>query len=64
MAWGLTNDMLGYLMDGYDYVLDDAAPFVEEAPGDHYEETNSIGPSGWPTILEAYEEILGRRPGP
>jgi hypothetical protein len=63
MCWGLTNDMLGYLMPAYDFELDADAPFIDEAPGDHYEETNSIGPNGWPTIRRTFGEILDRRPG-
>lgn len=42
---GLTEDFLGYIVPRYNYVLHPSAPYVEEADGDHYEETNSIGPS-------------------
>jgi hypothetical protein len=63
MAWGLTNDMLGYFIPAYDFVVDDAAPYIDEAYGYYYEETNSIGPSGWPTIERTFGEILDRRPG-
>jgi hypothetical protein len=63
MAWGLTNDMLGYFIPAYDFVVDDAAPYIDEAYGYYYEETNSIGPSGWPTVERTYGEILDRRPG-
>ena len=41
---GLGNDELGYIPPDYDYQLHDGAPYVAEAPGDHYEETNSVGP--------------------
>jgi hypothetical protein len=40
---GLGNDELGYIIPQYDFVLADV-PYYSEAPGDHYEETNSIGP--------------------
>ncbi|NJK31947.1 MAG: hypothetical protein HC927_05745 [Deltaproteobacteria bacterium] len=41
---GLGNDELGYIIPDYDYVLADTLPFLNEAEGDHYEETNSLGP--------------------
>lgn len=41
---GLTEDFLGYIVPSYNYVLSTAVPYIVEAPGDHYEETNSIGP--------------------
>ena len=40
---GLGNDELGYIIPDYDFELA-ALPYLAEAPGDHYEETNSIGP--------------------
>ncbi|RME28348.1 MAG: hypothetical protein D6798_02605 [Deltaproteobacteria bacterium] len=45
LAWviGLGNDELGYIIPAYDFVLDDTNPWFDEAPGDHYEETNSLG---------------------
>jgi hypothetical protein len=49
---GMTEDFLGYIVPDYDYVLDEHNPFVEQADGDHYEETNSIGP-------RAEEELVG-----
>lgn len=41
---GLTQDFLGYIVPSFNYVLDPDAPYFAEAAGDHYEETNSIGP--------------------
>ena len=55
---GLTNDFLGYLIPEFDYVLDPGLPYIGEAPGDHYEETNSIGIDGSPRILGKLEELL------
>ena len=49
---GLGNDEVGYLVPPYDYILDERSPYISEAPGDHYEETNSIGPSTVPAVLE------------
>ncbi len=49
---GLGNDEIGYLIPPYDYVLDPRSPYLAEAEGDHYEETNSLGPSTVPKLLE------------
>lgn len=60
---GLTQDFLGYFIPPFDYELHPTAPYIAEAAGDHYEETNSIGESGWPRIGRKIEELLlYRRP--
>ncbi|MGE0786225.1 MAG: neutral/alkaline non-lysosomal ceramidase N-terminal domain-containing protein [Sandaracinaceae bacterium] len=59
---GLTNDYLGYLMDSYNFVVDEASPYIVEADGDHYEETNSVGAMTWPTIHHELEQLLGWTP--
>jgi hypothetical protein len=41
---GLGNDELGYIIPEYDFVVADSMPYFNEADGDHYEETNSLGP--------------------
>ena len=41
---GLGNDELGYIIPDYDYLLHPTMPYVNEPDGDHYEETNSLGP--------------------
>jgi hypothetical protein len=41
---GLGNDEIGYIVPDYNYQLDPDDPWFDEAPGDHYEETNSVGP--------------------
>ena len=41
---GLGNDQLGYILPTYNFQLDEVQPWFEEAEGDHYEETNSLGP--------------------
>jgi hypothetical protein len=60
-AWilGLGNDEIGYLVPPYDYVLAESAPYLSEPPGDHYEETNSLGPTAVPTLLAAAELVSG-----
>ncbi|MGC8927491.1 MAG: hypothetical protein ACP5QK_06155 [Myxococcota bacterium] len=39
----LGNDFLGYLVPEYDFRLSDDYPYFSSAPGDHYEETRSVG---------------------
>ncbi len=55
---GLGNDMLGYLVPEYNYVLHRTNPYLDEPPGDHYEETNSVGIDGWPTVKREIESLL------
>ncbi len=59
---GLGNDEVGYLVPSYDYKLHDRTPYLSEPEGDHYEETNSIGPSAVPTLLEAADVLLTYAP--
>ncbi|MCB9591217.1 MAG: hypothetical protein H6719_00680 [Sandaracinaceae bacterium] len=55
---GLTNDFLGYFLPEFDYQLDPGLPYIGEAPGAHYEETNSIGISGWPRVEDQLHQLL------
>jgi hypothetical protein len=55
---GLGNDELGYFIPSYDYVLDPVTPYLVEADGDHYEETNSVGPSAVPILLDTADKII------
>lgn len=59
---GMTNDYLGYFVPEYNYVLSESAPYIDEAEGDHYEETNSVGVDGWPTVRRELEGLLGWAP--
>ncbi|MBV1862699.1 MAG: hypothetical protein KUG77_30030 [Nannocystaceae bacterium] len=66
---GLGNDELGYIIPEYDFVLADSMPYFNQAEGDHYEETNSLGPQT-AGILEAeadrlidFANALADRPG-
>ena len=45
LVLGLTEDFAGYIVPSYNYELDATSPYLEEAKGDHYEETNSVGPA-------------------
>lgn len=55
---GLANDELGYVVPPSDFVLDEKLPFVREAEGDHYEETNSVGIHGASVLAKAFEKAL------
>jgi hypothetical protein len=52
---GLVNDELGYILPQEDYAYPDD-PFD---PGDHYEETISIGPETGPRLLATLRAMLG-----
>jgi hypothetical protein len=55
---GLGNDFIGYIVPPYDYELHPSAPYFEEADGDHYEETNSVGPEAEPRLRRVLERLL------
>jgi hypothetical protein len=40
---GLTQDFLGYIVPSFNFVVDPDNPYLVDAEGDHYEETNAIG---------------------
>jgi hypothetical protein len=60
---GLGMDFVGYMVPEYDYVVLD---YFNQAPGDHYEETNGIGPDALPdwraALLECVEALSAARP--
>jgi hypothetical protein len=51
---GLANDELGYILPEEDFVYP-GNPF---SPGDHYEETMSVGPEAGPRLMTALEKIM------
>ncbi len=57
-ALGCTQDFLGYFIPEFDFELDPGVPYIGEAPGAHYEETNSIGETGWPRIRGKMIELI------
>lgn len=61
MLFGLSNDMLGYFVPEFDYELHPYNPYFDEAEGDHYEETNSVGIDGWPVIKKKLTALLNWR---
>jgi hypothetical protein len=60
-VFGLAEDFLGYFVPPFDYVLGDP-PYLTEAPGSHYEETNSLGPEAWPRLEAQIRELIAWRP--
>jgi len=55
---GLGNDMIGYIVPSWNYEIDPNDPYYEEAPGDHYEETNSIGPKVEAEVIDPLRDML------
>ena len=53
-------------MGRYNFVLNEGAPYVAEADGDHYEETNSVGPRAEPEVLGTIRQLAifmtGKKP--
>lgn len=60
--FGLANDEIGYLVPRFDYQLSADNPFWEQAPGDHYEETNGLGPNTWPDVEAQMNGLLDWTP--
>lgn len=58
MVIGLANDEIGYIVTPSDYVLDADLPYVQEAEGEHYEETNSVGREAAFALAKAFEKAL------
>ena len=55
---GLANDELGYIIPGYDFKITRDLIMEPRPKGDHYEETNSVGPSITPILLKAAHALL------
>ncbi len=45
LVFGLSEDTVGYIVPHWNYQLSEDSPYSEEPDGDHYEETNSVGPT-------------------
>jgi hypothetical protein len=56
---GLANDEVGYIIPPYNFVIADSGGYILEAEGDHYEETNSLGPNTAPLLDEALNRMMG-----
>lgn len=59
---GLANDELGYILPPSDFLLHKESPYFkrikDKLGGDHYEETNSVGPLCAAAVAQAFEEAL------
>ncbi len=53
----LGNDELGYVIPPYNFETGEPA-YLNEAEGDHYEETNSLGPTTWPLMEASAKGLL------
>jgi hypothetical protein len=62
LVLGLGEDMVGYIVPSWNYELDPNGPYISEAPGDHYEETNSVGPRVEEQAVGAMRALLEWRP--
>ena len=59
MPLGLCQDEIGYLVPSYDFkVAPGANAYIEQADGDHYEETNSIGPASSVSMLKHLDTLF------
>ena len=58
MVWGLTLDFLGYIVPRYNFVLSADAPYLGRPGGDHYEETNSVGPTAEPEMVGTMRQLV------
>ncbi|MFA6004391.1 MAG: hypothetical protein WC881_10015, partial [Elusimicrobiota bacterium] len=58
MLAGMANDELGYIVPGYDFKTTPTMFMTPRPVGDHYEETNSIGPSATAILLDAARSLL------
>lgn len=55
---GLGNDEIGYIIPEYNFIVADAGAYIFEAEGDHYEETNSLGPRTAGLLQEAADRLI------
>jgi hypothetical protein len=62
MLFGLANDEIGYLVPSWNYVLHPTNEWFDEADGDHYEETNSVGPDATPDVVGHATELIAWEP--
>ena len=59
---GLAQDFVGYIVPAYNYVLHPTSPYLDEADGDHYEETYSLGPEVERHVVHPIMALVGFRP--
>jgi hypothetical protein len=62
-AVGLMQDQIGYLVPDYDFKLHPTNPYLDEySPGDHYEETNSVGDNVQAHVVDPLLQLLKSPP--
>jgi len=59
---GLAEDYVGYIVPAYNYVLSPTTPYIDEAEGDHYEETYSLGPEVEHHAVDPLLDLAAWRP--
>jgi hypothetical protein len=59
---GLAQDYVGYIVPAYNYVLHPSSPYIDEADGEHYEETYSLGPFVEQHVQHPLMDLAGWRP--
>ena len=59
---GLAQDYVGYIVPAYNSVLHPTSPYIDEADGDHYEETYSLGPDVERHVIDPLMALVGFRP--
>ena len=62
MVFGLCNDEIGYIVPAYDFKVDPVLPYLAQPPGDHYEETVSLGPRVEESIVGAARKLIQWQP--
>ena len=58
---GLAEDYIGYIVPAYNFVLATAGPWLNEADGDHYEETYALSPDVERHAIHPILELLKYR---
>lgn len=53
----LCNDSIGYMVPEYDFKVSESNPYLDSAPGEHYEETRSIGKMQIPIMLQKIKDL-------
>ena len=59
---GLARDFIGYIVPAYNYALNPNSPYLEDADGDHYEETYSLSPDVERHVVHPILQLLSWRP--
>lgn len=62
MLFGLANDELGYIIPEFLFETHPNNPYLDEAEGDHYEETNSVGPHMEREVIGALRDLMANEP--